>query len=303
MMFMRFAGVLAMLATLWQATACAAGPKAGFGPREDRGRIEHDAITEASGLVASRLNPGVLWTHNDSGSSGAVFALDDRGRHLARVRIEGCPPGDWEDIAAGPGPDGRGHFLYIGDIGDNSARKKSRSICRFPEPALDATARPAELSVQAERIRFVYPDGSHDAETLLADPATGQLHVVTKREKQVGLYRIPNPSAPEGTLTAERLGNLPYTFIVGGDISADGREILLKTYTAVLYWRRQPGQSIADTLQQPATSLPYVAEVGGEAIAWAADGSGYFTLSEENLGIEARLYFYPRQRPPGGPAR
>lgn len=286
-------GILLFALTL--TTACAAGVGSGFGPREDRGSIENDAVDEASGLAASRLNPGVLWTHNDSGSSGALFAIDARGRDLGTFRIAGCPPGDWEDIAAGPGADGRGYYLYIGDIGDNSARKPERSVCIVPEPRLDGqTAGGKPLA--GRRVRFRYPDGSHDAETLLVDPHSGDLFVITKREEQVGLYRIPDTVGEVPVVVAEHLADLPYTFIVAGDWSPDGGEILLKTYTAVLYWKRRPGEPFAATLQRPPTPLPYVAEIGGEAIAWAADGGGYFTLSEEHLGIEARLYFYPRQR-------
>ena len=35
-------------------------------------------------------------------------------------------------------------------------------------------------SINAEAIRLKYPDGSHDAETLLVHPAIGNLYVITK---------------------------------------------------------------------------------------------------------------------------
>ncbi len=37
------------------------------------------AINEASGLAASRRNDGVLYTHNDSGDTGRVFAITTQG--------------------------------------------------------------------------------------------------------------------------------------------------------------------------------------------------------------------------------
>ena len=40
-------------------------------------------------------------------------------------------------------------------------------------------------------------------------------------------------------------------------------------------------------------ALP-ISEPQGEAVCWAADGSGYFTLSEERNNRPAHLYFYPR---------
>src|SRR5688500_14952074 len=39
------------------------------------GTIAHFAITESSGLAASRRFPGVIWTHNDSSSNPFLFAM------------------------------------------------------------------------------------------------------------------------------------------------------------------------------------------------------------------------------------
>ena len=82
--------------------------------------------------------------------------------------------------------------------------------------------------------------------------------------------------------------------LVGGDISPDGTEVLLKSYVKVFYWRRQTGQSLVDLLQTEPTILPYMPEPQGEAIGFATDGSGYYTLSEAQSGLEPRLYFYRR---------
>src|SRR5262245_36786075 len=60
-------------------------------------------LTEASGLVASRQNPGVLWTHNDSGSGATVFALSTNGVLLGRCYDPFGFGGNYEDIALGPG--------------------------------------------------------------------------------------------------------------------------------------------------------------------------------------------------------
>ena len=39
-------------------------------------RISDPRITESSGLAASKLHPGVYWTHNDSGDGPYVYAID-----------------------------------------------------------------------------------------------------------------------------------------------------------------------------------------------------------------------------------
>lgn len=49
-----------------------------FGDRIDCGVVECNDIKEASGIVASRVNPGVLWVHNDSGDKARTFAMVKR---------------------------------------------------------------------------------------------------------------------------------------------------------------------------------------------------------------------------------
>jgi hypothetical protein len=84
--------------------------------------------------------------------------------------------------------------------------------------------------------------------------------------------------------------------IVGGDISENGTELLLKTYDNVYYWRIQSSQKLAQILEEQPVILPYEPEPQGEAICWSSDNSGYYTLSEERHGIAAYLYFYRRMK-------
>jgi hypothetical protein len=92
------------------------------------GRLEHPAICEASGIVASRRYPGIFWVHNDSGNPPALFAVKRDGT-LVREYTVGAPNIDWEDIAI----DDAGH-LYLGDIGNNGGLLPIRSIYRIDEP-------------------------------------------------------------------------------------------------------------------------------------------------------------------------
>src|SRR4051812_18119291 len=78
------------------------------------GTIQNAAITEASGIVASRLNPGVLWTHNDSGHGPQIYPMTAGGADLGTYTISGASSTDWEDIAIGPGPVADAQYLYIG---------------------------------------------------------------------------------------------------------------------------------------------------------------------------------------------
>ena len=265
-----------------------------FGPRNNLGMIEYDPIQEASGIVASRKNSNVLWTHNDSGVP-AIYALNTRGRHLGEYVLQGCNEPGWEDIALAYDEESGKDFIYIGAIGDNRQRRKSRSICRIVEPDVyEDQDTVTENLHEIELMRFRYPDGSYDAETLLVDPQTGELYVITKRIIPAGVYRVPSSFGTFELETAEMVAELPYRWIVGGDISRDGTEILIKTYTAIYYWRRQAGESLADVFTRSPETVPYVWEAGGEAVGWGPAADGYYTVSEEILGIPARLFYYPR---------
>ena len=89
-------------------------------------------IPETSGLAVSRQHPGLLWTHNDSGSAAVLFALDTAGTLRGRVRIP-IRTRDWEDVSAARCPSG--DCLYIADIGDNRRTRRQVQIYRVPEPA------------------------------------------------------------------------------------------------------------------------------------------------------------------------
>lgn len=266
-----------------------------FGNFVDMGLVANDQINEASGLVASRKNPGVLWTHNDSGDMSRIFALTVHGTDLGIYNINGIPARDWEDIAIGPGPVPDQSYLYIGDIGDNRARHDYVYIYRIAEPRVDTTRAAVDTTLLGvETLILRYPNGSRDAEALMVDPLNGDIYVVSKRDSQVIVYRAPFPQPINEIIVPEIVTTLNLTQIVAGDISPSGQEILLKNYTQVYYWWREPGQTLQQAFSQPARILPYEPEPQGESICWAADASGYFTVSEEVAGIPAHLYFYPR---------
>jgi hypothetical protein len=94
-------------------------------------------LPEASGIAVSRRVPDRLWAHNDSGQA-TLFALDGRGAVTARVRVTGAAVTDWEAIAVGPCQGGS--CLFVADIGDNGAKRKSVTVYRIAEPAANETS-------------------------------------------------------------------------------------------------------------------------------------------------------------------
>ncbi len=54
--------------------------------------IKGKKIEEASGLVTSAINPGMFWTHNDSGADAELFLIDQEGNIHLKVFLAGPNP-------------------------------------------------------------------------------------------------------------------------------------------------------------------------------------------------------------------
>ena len=262
--------------------------------RKNLGIIQNTAIKEASGIACSIKNPDILWTHNDSGDTSRIFAVDVDGKDRGEFYLTGIQARDWEDIATGPGPVDGESYIYIAEIGDNLARHHVKYIYRFPEPRVINNGKKVELEIdEFDIISFQFPDGPRDAETIMVDPHTKDIYIVSKRENDVRIYRAPYPQPTTGTMILEFLTTLNLTNVNGGDISGSGAGILLKTYTAIYFWQRFPGKPLWQSFDTKPIRAPYIIEPQGEAVCWNTDSNGYFTLSEKRGNQPVCLYYYP----------
>jgi hypothetical protein len=204
------------------------------------GKIQTDSLREISGIAASRRNPGVLYVHNDSGDGARIYALNEKAELLAVCSLKGAIERDWEDIAVGPGPDPNRPYLYIGDIGDNGARRPEVVVYRVPEPQVDPGRPFGQMSVgPAEAIRLVYPEGPRDAETLLVDPLTRDLYIISKREWVPKVYRAAYPQSTTQRTELQQVAVLPFgAFPTGGDVSPDGRRVIVRGMFNATLWDR-----------------------------------------------------------------
>lgn len=214
-------------------------------------------ITESSGLVA--LGGGLFATVNDSGDEARVFTVDDHGRTVGVTTW----PGDAHDVEA-LAPAGGGQ-VWVGDIGDNRASRDSVQVTQVPVGRGDRTSEEPVYDL-------VYPDGSHDAETLLAAP-DGRLYVVTKGILGGSVYAAP------ATLDADRdnrlvrvaRGILPMA--TDGTFLPDGHHVLVRGYSSAAVYDF-PGFGRV-------RGIPLPSQPQGEGIAVAADGAVY--LSSEGV--------------------
>ena len=230
-------------------------------------------LPEGSGLAASLRTPGRFWALNDSGAP-VLVALDENGRVAGRLRIDGAAVEDWESLAVGRCPSGS--CIYVADIGDNDAERDRITIYRIPEPG-EASGSVAVSGV----FHAAYPDGAHDAESLLVT-GDGRLYIVTKGETgPVSIYRFPHELRSGTTLRLERVGEPRDTRraaeadrVTDGAVSPDGDWIVLRSIRTLAFYRT------ADLLAgnwREAARVPLAAleEPQGEGVTFGAEAAIY----------------------------
>jgi PKD repeat protein len=266
------------------------------------GIVASAEIVEASGLAVSRRHDGVLWLHNDGGQP-RFFALTPEGTHLGIFNLVGASGRDWEDMAIGPGPEPGVDYLYFGDVGDNNANREGISIFRVQEPDIEAAGGDVGSVDLTDYVRLdlVYPDRAHNCETVLLDPVTTDLYLVTKENDGLThVFRYPFPQDPGVVTTLVEVATLQFgsgdlpgaTVTSAGDISPLGNQVAIRAYGQAYIWIRNGGASIAEALAGTPCPVPIEPEPIGEAIAFSADGLSYYTVSE---GINQPIWHYVRQ--------
>lgn len=228
--------------------------------------LEDKRIKEGSGLCLSGRDSAIFWTLNDSGGEPCVFAIDRDGKTRAKVRVRDAANFDWEDIASGK-DEKSGPALFIGDIGDNFSVRASIQVYEIPEPDIVAAGQPVtETETGAPKIwRANYPDGKHNAESLLVHPQTKRLYIVTKSEDgKSALYAFPEELKKDTSMTLEKVVDVTFPVLVragkrphdncmttGASFAPDGTRMVVATYSSLYEWKLAPNQLLADALKQP----------------------------------------------------
>ncbi len=225
--------------------------------------IRDPRILESSGLAASRTLPDVLWTVNDSGGEPEVYGVGPDGRTALTLRLDGATNRDWEAVSVGPRPDG-GSWLWVGDIGDNNSVWTTIRIYRVAEPT---AAEDQSVAWTAYDLR--YPDGPRDAETLLVDPSSGRLYVVSKRVQGAAVYEAPAQLRAGQVNVLTRVASAG-PLMTDGSFAPDGR-VALRGYLDA---------TVAPGIGKKATRLALPLQPQGESLTWDLDGSAVLVGSE-----------------------
>jgi hypothetical protein len=228
-------------------------------------------LAEASGIAASQRIPDRLWAVNDSGAP-VIYALSSSGSVAGEIRLTGAVVEDWEAIAVGPCASGS--CLYVGDIGDNGARRAHITIYRLPEPA---TA--SQPSAMSDVFHATYPDGPQDAEALVVTP-DGRLHVITKGETgTVALYRFPRDLQAGASVKLERVGkprdaakSKQNERVTDAAVSPHGDWTVLRTNDALSFHRTKDLMA-GDWRPAHVADITGLREPQGEGVTFSSDNT------------------------------
>jgi hypothetical protein len=265
-------GLAVLVAAL--ALPAAGAPASAAGSAGVDRTVGDSRIGEASGLAASLLRPGVLWTHNDSGNPARLYALAPDGSTADAVKVSGTLDRDWEAITAFRGRSGR-PMLAVGDIGDNNEHDDTVQVVVLDEPKAGETrARPVAL------LSLRYPTGPVNAESLMVDPTSGRMYIATKELLQSRLFEVPAAAWPGGsgsTATLTEVGRVPIGLATDGAFLPDGR-LLLRNYSSVLVLQR-PADLTGGRVRVLASADTPVQDQG-ESVAVVDGGAGLLVGSE-----------------------
>ena len=268
------------------------------------GRVTHPALSEISGLVKSARGD-FYWTHNDSGDSPRLFAINAEGRPLwppwRRITVEAwkghaianAAHFDWEAITLHAG------VLYIADVGNNGNARRDLGVYVVHEPDPLAVA-------QMRALRFLpvrYPDQKahpgavwhFDCESVFVD--AGKLHFITKHrqsgridraERGAKLYRLDTDyTQRENTLTlVGRHDGIRWA--TDAALSADGARLVVASPEALwLFERPATGSNwFAGTARKLALNERVVRQL--EAVAWMDDAT-LLLINEQRDVMRARV--------------
>lgn len=271
--------------------AVAAPVQGGAGPVE-RCAFSDRRLQAVSGLVVGSDGPRVV---NDGGNPSSVFRLT-RDCSVAAIRAVPTAGRDVEDMARAA--DGT---IWLADVGDNDRVRRSVAILRLP------------VSGGVLSTSLAYPDGPHDAETLILPVDVRPVIVTKDLGGRSGVYTTDGPlprttaSGSDPPTVLRRVGEvvvppsdspggpagpLGVGLLTGGALSPDGRVAALRTYTDAWLYPVAPGpggptaEDVVTALRAAPVRVPLAGEPQGEAVAFDVDG----TLLSAG------------ESPPGGPA-
>jgi hypothetical protein len=253
----------------WSGSVAAAGTERAPGARQELS-FQDPAIDESSGLLVRGRD---VLTVNDSGGEPVVHVVDAASGATVGRTTYAPDVVDVEALAGGPGG-----AVWVGDIGDNERARSEISLYRI------ASVSRGDRTVTAQQFDLVYPDGARDAEALLVDPRSGQIHVVSKGTFGGEVFAAPRtlrPGAPNRLRPVARATGL----VTDGTYLPDGSAVVLRDYWDAFV--------VDPETWQERGSFPLPPQRQGEGVAsWPVRGPQTRVLVSSE-GVNAPLWSVP----------
>ena len=199
--------------------------------------IEHEEVSESSGLVKSRAYPGYYWTHNDSSGDTHLYAIrvdGDEKKNAPILKLKNAENMDWEDVSM----DRFGH-IFVGDVGNNRQNREILQFYVIPELSKNGAVK---------KYSFRYPDyikpvkkDNFDCEALFH--FNDKLYLLTKHrdDRKTKLYRFDELKENE-VLSPHKI----YTFDIGGQVTAadmcpEQKQLAVLTYDSIWLFKNFEG--------------------------------------------------------------
>ena len=266
--------------------------------------ITEAKLSELSGLTRSNIQEGIYWAHNDSDKTAEIYAINAQAQTKSVFSLEAIRNIDWEDITNFRF-EGK-NYLAIADTGDNGGLRKDLFIHIFEEPS-KLTANEKIITIRS--IRFQWPDGARDTESLVADEKRQQFYLISKKRVPAEVFALPfnakNGAVPKRISALENIAqpeektmNIKGDFgryrsqITGADISPDGQWLAVLNYQQIVFFSLSAKKVPKHLKPIQTITLPWLPQA--EGIAFSADGNSLFIGSEQSPSPVIR---YDRLKP------
>lgn len=266
------------------------------------GSFEDLKINESSGVTVARpaadgTPSKAIWTFNDSGGKPKLFRVSFEGKTEAELNLKRARNRDWETMCRITV--GEEWYLAVGDIGDNSFKRKSYQIYVCDEPLVKpklskkGKLRVRELKTNASTIEFTYEDGSHNCEAMSynTDDDTfwfvEKVYIEDKRKEAPGIYVLAKAKFSEDKTktklknVAKRIADFPVRNVTGMAFSRDNQRLVIRNYFGAWLFDKADGKTWQETVTgTKPKAIPLPLQSQGEAICFGANSQTLLVTSE-----------------------
>ena len=230
-------------------------------------------ITESSGLAASLVHRGIVYTINDSGDDSRIFAVDiDSGRVVGVTSVSNA---NWRDAEAMAVWGGR---VWVADVGNNSQSREDRALYVFDEPGAGSHR------VRATRYPIAFHGPSANVEAMSVVP--GRIFFFSKAWPTGATFLVDGMTlTPSGPNVAKPTGQPTPAWTTDATATADGRYVLVRGAVNVEV------RDVVTWKLVHADVIPMLRQ--GETITMEASGTSYLIGSEGSDSPLVRIAFNP----------